>query len=57
MYNGYGIAFDGVGESSFNNGSARNVIIFNVDDNSSSHADNRKNNFLVLGEGPTFGIN
>ena len=23
----------------------------------SSHADNRKNNFLVLGEGSTFGIN
>ena len=36
---------------------ARNVIIFGVDDSSSSHADNHINNFLVLGEGPTFGIN
>ena len=30
---------------------------FDVDDSSSSHADHRKNNFLALGEGPTFGIN
>ena len=28
-----------------------------ADHNSSSHTDNRKNNFLVLGEGPTYGIN
>ena len=31
-----------------------NVIMFRVDNNSSSHAENSKNNFLVLGEGPTF---
>ena len=24
---------------------------------SSSHSDNRNNNFLILGEGPTYGIN
>ena len=36
---------------------ARNVIIFVVDKISSSHAGNRKNNFLELGEGPTFGMN
>ena len=41
----------------FNNSFARNIIIFGVDNISSSHADNRKNNFLVLGDGPTFGIN
>ena len=41
----------------FNNDTAINVIIFCVDNSSSSHAYNRKNNFLVLGEGPTFGIN
>ena len=35
---------------------ARNVIIFGVDNTSSSHTDNRKNNFLVLGEA-THGIN
>ena len=44
----YGISFD--------NNTARNVIIFVVDDSSSSHADNRKNNFLVLGKRPAFGI-
>ena len=32
-------------------------MIFGVDNSSSSHSDNRKNNFLVLGEGPTFRIN
>ena len=34
-----------------------NVIIFVVDNSWSSHADNRKNNFLMLGEGLTFGNN
>ena len=34
-----------------------NVVIFGVDNSSSSHADNLKNNFLVLGEGDTFCIN
>ena len=34
-----------------------NVIMFRVDNTSSSHAENRKNNFLVLGEGPTFAGN
>ena len=42
---------------SFGNDCARNVIIFGVDNSSSSHADNRKNNFLVLGEVDTFDIN
>ena len=31
--------------------------IFDVNNSSSSHVDNHKNNFLVLGEGPIFGIN
>ena len=57
LYTGYGIMFDGVGSWSFGNGFARNVIIFGVDNNSASHAENRKNNFLVLGESPTYGIN
>ena len=42
---------------SFDNDVARNVVTFRVDKNSSSHADNLKNNFLVLGEGNTFRIN
>ena len=51
------IAFDGKGEWRFGNGYARNVVIFGVDNISSSHADNCKNNFLILREGDTFGIN
>ena len=30
-----------------------NVVIFGVDNSGSSHIDDCKNNFLVLGEGPT----
>ena len=36
---------------------ARNVMIFGVDNSSLSHIDNCKNSFLILGLGPTFGIN
>ena len=57
VYSGYGIAFDGEDWWSFRNGTARNVIIFGIDSSSSSHVDNRKNNFLILGLGPNFGIN
>ena len=32
---------------------SRNVVIFGVDNSLSSHIDNRKNNYLVLGERPT----
>ena len=41
----------------FGNDLARNVIIFGVDNSLSSHTDNLKNDFLILGEGPTFCIN
>ena len=57
VYSGYRIAFDGKGEQSFNNYTGRNVIIFGVDDSSSAHTDNRKNDFLILGEGTTLGFN
>ena len=59
VYSGYGngITFDSGGSWSFDNGFVRNVIIFGVDNSSSSHADNRKNNFLILGEDSTHGIN
>ena len=57
MYSGYRIAFDGKGSWSFNDDFARNVIVFGVDNSSSSHTDNLKNEFLILGEGNTFGIN
>ena len=57
VYSGSGITFGSAGSRSFNNDIARNAIIFGVDINSSSYAGNHKNNFLVLGEGTTFGIN
>ena len=42
---------------SLSNDSARNSIIFDVDNSLSSHAHNCKNSFLVLGEDQNFGIN
>ena len=57
VYSGYEISLDRADSWSFDNDFARNVAIFGVDNSSSSHSDNRKNNFLVLGEGPTYGIN
>ena len=42
---------------SFGNGFSKNVVIFGVDNTSSSHPDNEIKKFLVLGEGPIEGIN
>ena len=53
---GYGIAFDGSGSWNFDNDLSRNVIVFYVENILSSHNNNRKNNFLTLGEGPTYCI-
>ena len=53
----YRITFDIAGSCSFDNGTTKSVIIFGVDNSSSSHCNNCKNNFLILGEGSTFGIN
>ena len=36
---------------------ARNILIFGADNNSLSHTNNQKRNFLVLGEVPIDGIN
>ena len=57
LYSGYGIAFDGGDWWSFGNGTSRNVIIFGVDNGSSSCVDNPKSNFLILSKDPPFGIN
>ena len=57
VYSGYGIIFNSADWGNFGDDTARNVIIFGVDSSSSSHVDNRKNNFLTLGFSPTFGIN
>ena len=54
MYSGYGIAFDEAASWNSGNDFARNVVIFGVDNSSSSH---HRNNFLVLGEGLTHCIN
>ena len=56
-YNGQGTTFDGEGLWNFGNDFAINIVIFGVDNSSSSTTNNRKNNFLVLGKGPTQGIN
>ena len=47
----------GAGSWSFNNDFARNVKSFGADNSSLSHLDNRKNNLLILDEGPVYGIN
>ena len=56
MCSDYRIACDGAGSWNFCNGLPGNVVIFGVHNSSSSHTDNQ-NNFLVIGEGPTYGIN
>ena len=52
VYGGYGISFDEAGSWNVGNHFARNVI-FGDGNSSSCHTDNCKNDFLVLGEGPT----
>ena len=52
-YTGYGITIDSAGSGNVNNDTVINVIIFGIDNSSSSHADNRKNNSLIPGDGPT----
>ena len=56
-YNGQGIAFDEEGPWNFYYDFVKNVVIFGVNNSSLSRTDNRKNNFLVLGEGLTQGVN
>ena len=48
MNSGYGITFDSGSSWNFNNGIARNVIIFGVDSSSSSHVVDRKNIFFNI---------
>ena len=57
VHSGYRIAFEGKSLWSFSDDFARNVIIFGIDNSSLSYTDNLKNDFLILGEGNTFGIN
>ena len=56
-YSGYGIGFDRKSSFSFPNGKfGQNVIIFGVDKSSSVHVDNKKKDILILGKGPTQGL-
>ena len=56
-YSGYGIGFDRRSSVSFpGTGFSQNVFIFGVDMNFSTHIDNSKKDILVLGNGPTQGL-
>ena len=56
-YSGYEIGFDRHGSfSSPGIGLGRSVIIFGVDMSSSTKIDNRKNDILIFGKGPTQGL-
>ena len=56
VYTGNWIACDSESTWDFGYDFATNGTIFGVYNSWSSHADNRINNFLVLGEGPTYDI-
>ena len=57
IYSGYGIGFDRRSSFSFPSGGfGQNVLIFGVDMSSSAHIDNKKKDILVLGKGPTQGL-
>ena len=56
-YSGYSIEFDSRSFSSLSeNTMGRNVIIFGADMSSSVHSDNKGKDILILGEGPTQGV-
>ena len=57
MYSGYRTGFDRKSTFSFpGRGFGQNVITFGVDMISSADIDNKKKDFLVLGKGPTQGL-
>ena len=56
-YSGYGFGFDTCSQFSWTNGElGKNVVIFGVDNSSSMYVDNRKRDIIVLGKGPTDGL-
>ena len=56
-YSGYEIGFDRRSSLSFPGGAyGQNILIFGVDMSSSVHIDNEKKDILVLGKGPTQGL-
>ena len=50
VYSGYGIKFDSASSWSFDSDTVRSIINFGFDNSSSSHSDNRKNNFFLVQE-------
>lgn len=56
-YSGYRILLDVRSQLSLFGGNwAKNIIIFGVDNSSSVHVNNKKKKMLVLGKGPTQGV-
>ena len=56
-YSGYGTGFDRRSSFSFPGGGfGQYIIIFGVDKSFSAHIDNKKKDILVLGKGPTQGL-
>ena len=57
-YSSYSIGFDSHSEfsSTYGKMSRKNVIIFGVDMSLSLHIDNKNKDMLILGEGPTQGL-
>ena len=56
-YSCYGIGFDGRSSFSFPGGGfCQNILIFGVDMSFSKHIDDKKKDVLVLGKGPTQGL-
>ena len=56
-YSGYIIGFDRRSRFTFpGSGFGQNVLIFGADMSSSAHIDNKKKDILVLGRGPTQGL-
>ena len=56
-YSGYGIGFDRRSSFSFTGGGfGQNVLIFGADMSTSIHIDNNRKDILVLGRGPTQGL-
>ena len=56
-YSGYGIGFDRKSSFSFSGGGlCQRALIFGVDMSSSAHIDDKKKYILVLGRGPTQGL-
>ena len=56
-YSGYGIGFDRRASFSFPSGGfGQNVLIFCADISTSIHVDNKKKDILVVGRGPTQGL-